>query len=47
MEEIKYVSKNKPGRAIIFDGKIPHMAKVQHSFANTYRFTIAIKFIEK
>jgi hypothetical protein len=46
LEEVQFVSKNIPGRAIIFDGRIPHLAKIQHSFAQTYRFTIAIKFIQ-
>lgn len=46
-KEIKYISNIEPGKAVVFDGTIPHMAKVQHNFCNNYRFTLAIKFVKR
>lgn len=46
-KKVVYTSKNTPGRAIIFDGSIPHMAGAQSSFADQYRFTIAVKFVKR
>lgn len=47
MSEIKYVSKITRGRALLFDGSIPHIAKVQHNYSDNYRLTIPIKFVKK
>lgn len=46
-EEIEYVTPFIPGRLIIFDSDIPHMAKEQSSLGPQYRFTIAVKYILK
>jgi hypothetical protein len=46
-KQVEYVSKLEPGKAILFDGTIPHMAKVQHTFCDNYRFTLAIKFVKR
>ena len=44
--EIEYVTPFVPGRIIIFDSDIPHMAKEQSSLGPSYRFTLAIKFVK-
>lgn len=45
-EEIEYVTPFVPGRIVIFDSDIPHMAKEQSILGPTYRFTLAIKFVK-
>lgn len=45
-EEIEYVMPFIPGRLIIFNSDIPHMAKEQSSLGPQYRFTIAVKYIK-
>lgn len=47
MKKVEYVSQIEAGKALLFDGSIPHMAKVQHNFSDSYRFTLAIKFVRK
>lgn len=42
-KEILYVSPLIPGRFIIFDSSIPHLARPQTTQAPTYRFSIAVK----
>jgi hypothetical protein len=44
--EIEYVTPYIPGRIVIFDSDIPHMAKEQSSLGPSYRFTLAIKFVK-
>lgn len=44
--EIEYVTPFVPGRIIVFDSDIPHMAKEQSSLGPSYRFTLAIKFVK-
>ena len=46
-EEIEYITPYIPGRIIIFDSDIPHLAKEQSSLGPSYRFTLAIKFVKK
>lgn len=43
-EEIEYITPFIPGRVIIFDSDIPHLAKEQSSLGPKYRFTIAVKY---
>jgi len=45
-EEIEYISPFVPGRVIIFDSDIPHLAKEQSCLGSLYRFTLAIKYIK-
>lgn len=46
-KSIEHVSKFEPGKAVLFDSSIPHMANIQHNFCNNYRFTLAIKFVKR
>lgn len=41
--DIVFTSIYRPGRVVVFDSTIPHCAKPQSIFADTYRFTIAVK----
>lgn len=43
-EEIEYVVRYRPGRIVMFDSVIPHLAHVQTPMGPRYRFTIAVKF---
>lgn len=43
-EEIEYVVRYRPGRVVVFDSVIPHLAHVQTPLGPRYRFTIALKF---
>ena len=45
--EMVYLNPYVPGRICIFDGSIPHCAKPQALIGPKYRFTIAIKFVDK
>jgi SM-20-related protein len=44
-EEIEYVTPFIPGRLILFDSDIPHLAKEQSSLGPSYRFTLAVKYV--
>lgn len=46
-EEIIYSSIYKPGRCVLFDGKIPHSIRPSSHVAPQYRFTLFVSFTEK
>lgn len=43
-EEVEHIVYPKPGRIVVFDSQIPHLAHIQTTSGPSYRFTIAIKF---
>jgi hypothetical protein len=43
-QEIEYVVRFQPGRIVVFDSVIPHLAHVQTPLGPRYRFTIAVKY---
>jgi|TARA_B100001094_G_scaffold37475_1_gene31790 hypothetical protein len=43
-DEVEYVVRPRPGRVVVFDSQIPHLAHIQTTSGPSYRFTIAIKF---
>ena len=46
-QEIEYITPFVPGRVIVFDSDIPHLAKEQSTLGPNFRFTLAIKFVVK
>lgn len=45
--EVEFISPFVPGRMLIFDSSIPHSAKQQTFDAPPYRFTLALKFVDR
>lgn len=45
--EIEYVNSFVPGRVVIFDSDIPHLAREQSNLGPSYRFTLAVKYVRK
>lgn len=45
--EIEFITPFVPGRVVIFDSDIPHLAKEQSTLGPNYRFTLAIKFVKQ
>lgn len=46
-KEIEYITPLVPGRVVIFDSDIPHIVKEQSVLGPPYRFTIALKYINR
>lgn len=46
-QEVEHVCAFVPGRVVIFDSDIPHLAREQSSLGPSYRFTLAIKYVRQ